>query len=123
MDKWRCILGVHNSRHGIDTGIITHTSTVHGCGGEVTTVSVPAEYMPFYSAPVTVFSDKHPLPPHTTTTLVDDDQEPCAVCYMNTRNLRFTPCGHTSICSACYVKLMCNKCPMCRTNIAAIEIV
>eukprot|EP01083_Nonionella_stella_P047067 125998_1 len=44
------------------------------------------------------------------------DNTLCVICYENSRNFVFMPCGHISCCQKCQVKLY--RCPTCRSFIA-----
>lgn len=62
------------------------------------------------------------LPPliGTVKTNVEDDQ--CILCYENAKNLTFSPCAHTVVCSECYSKLMKpRECPVCKQAIASLQ--
>jgi len=52
-------------------------------------------------------------------TNVEEDQ--CILCYENAKNLTFSPCAHTVMCSECYSKLIKpRECPVCKQAIASL---
>jgi len=48
-----------------------------------------------------------------------DEHENCSICYSNSKNCIFIPCGHRVACNGCSVNLK-NKCPVCRHKIETI---
>jgi len=80
-------------------------------------LAVASQPMPYYTA-----SSVLELPPSISTikTNVEDDQ--CIMCYENAKNLTFSPCAHTIVCSECYSKLMKpRECPVCKQAIASLH--
>ena len=53
----------------------------------------------------------------------DIEEEQCIICYSNKKNLRFLPCSHLIMCSACYNMLQKKKeCPVCKGNIESLGV-
>lgn len=48
---------------------------------------------------------------------VEKEPARCSVCYENMPSIRLTPCGHTRLCAACFIKLRNRVCPDCRAPI------
>ena len=48
-----------------------------------------------------------------------DEHENCSICYSNSKNCVFVPCGHRVACNGCSINLK-NKCPVCRHKIETI---
>jgi len=49
------------------------------------------------------------------------EESECVVCYDRTISTRLQPCGHVALCSICAYRLNPRKCPLCRSEISAIE--
>jgi Zinc finger, C3HC4 type (RING finger) len=62
-----------------------------------------------------------PLPPSLIVRKATCEEDKCAVCYENSRNIQFHGCKHTYTCSECYTRLPNpRECPICRQNIVFI---
>jgi hypothetical protein len=63
------------------------------------------------------------LPASLVLEQTDVEEEQCIMCYSNKKNLRFLPCAHLIMCSACYNMLEKKKeCPVCKGNIQSLGV-
>jgi len=63
------------------------------------------------------------IPQSVTLEQTDVEDDQCIMCYSNKKNLRFLPCAHLIMCSACYNKLQKKKeCPVCKGCITSLGI-
>ena len=79
----------------------------------------PTQPMPSYTTSSTI-----PLqwPPGISTVQTSVEEEQCILCYENAKNLTFGPCGHTVVCSECYIRLMKpRECPVCKQAIETLN--
>ena len=61
------------------------------------------------------------LPQSVTLEKTDIEDDQCIMCYSNKKNLRFLPCAHLIMCSACYNMLEKKKeCPVCKGCITSL---
>lgn len=77
--------------------------------------------MPSYSATA---SSAVPLqlPALTSAQKTNVEEDQCILCYENAKNLTFSPCAHTVVCSDCYTKLIKpRECPVCKQAILALR--
>jgi hypothetical protein len=78
----------------------------------------PTQPMPSYTTSSTIPLQ---LPPGISTMKTSVEEEQCILCYENAKNLTFGPCGHTVVCSECYIRLMKpRECPVCKQAIASL---
>lgn len=49
------------------------------------------------------------------------EESECVVCYDRAISTRLRPCGHVALCSECAARLRPRKCPLCRTNVDAVD--
>ena len=47
----------------------------------------------------------------------------CNICLVNSKRIAVFPCGHLSMCKACYDQLETYRCPDCKENITGSSIV
>jgi len=79
----------------------------------------PTQPMPSYT-----ISSAIPLqlPPGISTMKTSVEEEQCILCYENAKNLTFSPCAHTVVCSECYIRLMKpRECPVCKQAISSLR--
>jgi len=63
------------------------------------------------------------LPSSIVLEKTDVEEEQCIMCYSNKKNLRFLPCSHLIMCSACYNMLQKKKeCPVCKGCISSLGV-
>jgi len=63
------------------------------------------------------------LPASLVLEQTDVEEEQCIMCYSNKKNLRFLPCAHLIMCSACYNMLEKKKeCPVCKGDIQSLGV-
>ena len=61
------------------------------------------------------------LPPGIITQRTNVEEDQCILCYDNAKNLTFSPCAHTVMCSECYVQLIKpRECPVCKQAISSL---
>lgn len=79
----------------------------------------PTQPMPSYTTSSTIPLQ---LPPGISTVQTSVEEEQCILCYENAKNLTFGPCGHTVVCSECYIRLMKpRECPVCKQAIETLN--
>ena len=61
-----------------------------------------------------------PIDALVTREVVEENDPACCVCFRNTQNAVFKPCGHGEICCACAnaITRSTKICPLCRANVA-----
>jgi hypothetical protein len=63
------------------------------------------------------------LPSSLILEQTDVEEDQCIMCYSNKKNLRFLPCAHLIMCSACYNMLHKKKeCPVCKGCIESLGV-
>jgi len=63
------------------------------------------------------------LPSSLILEQTDVEEDQCIMCYSNKKNLRFLPCAHLIMCSACYNMLHKKKeCPVCKACIELLGV-
>ncbi len=66
------------------------------------------------------------IPPSSNVKEAKEGEDCCYVCRSNVPNAKFTPCGHSSICTVCADRLICSsasRCPLCRAAVTDYDIV
>lgn len=69
---------------------------------------------------------KRVLPKDHKCTEAKDDEKECAVCQNNRVDARLDPCGHTSLCVDCAVKIYNTakrECPLCKKSVERVDVV
>ena len=69
-----------------------------------------------------ILDNKINLPEGIEVIETNNSDEQCFFCATFKCNLLFKPCNHSMSCSDCYKKLPNNTCPLCKTEIIAINI-
>jgi hypothetical protein len=65
--------------------------------------------------------DGHEIPASITLEKTDVEEDQCIMCYSNKKNVRFLPCAHLIMCSACYNYLQKKReCPVCKGHIESL---
>jgi len=81
-------------------------------------VTPPTQPLPSYTSSSAIPLQ---LPPGISAVQTSVEEEQCILCYENAKNLTFSPCAHTVVCSECYIRLMKpRECPVCKQAIASL---
>jgi hypothetical protein len=123
-----------NDAHGTRVRICDHEGARAGFRGFYTRITMdpgiivtppqqhqqqPQQPMPSYTASSAVPLQ---LPPLISAVKTNVEEDQCILCYENAKNLRFSPCAHSIVCSECYVKLMKpRECPVCKQVIESLN--
>jgi hypothetical protein len=116
-----------NDAHGTRVRICDHEGARAGFRGFYTRITMdpgiivtpPQQPMPSYTASSAVPLQ---LPPLISAVKTNVEEDQCIMCYENAKNLRFSPCAHSIVCSECYVKLMKpRECPVCKQAIESLN--
>jgi hypothetical protein len=123
-----------NDAHGTRVRICDHEGARAGFRGFYTRITMdpgiivtpPQQHqqqqqppMPSYTASSAVPLQ---LPPLISAVKTNVEEDQCILCYENAKNLRFSPCAHSIVCSECYVKLMKpRECPVCKQVIESLN--
>jgi hypothetical protein len=121
-----------NDAHGTRVRICDHEGARAGFRGFYTRITMdpgiivtpPQQQqqqppMPSYTASSSVPLQ---LPPLISAVKTNVEEDQCILCYENVKNLRFSPCAHSIVCSECYVKLMKpRECPVCKQVIDSLN--
>ena len=123
-----------NDTHGTRVRICDHEGARAGFRGFYTRITMdpgiivtppqqhqqqPQQPMPSYTASSAVPLE---LPPLISAVKTNVEEDQCILCYENAKNLRFSPCAHSIVCSECYVKLMKpRECPVCKQVIESLN--
>jgi len=115
-----------NDAHGTRVRICDHEGARAGFRGFYTRITMdpgmivtPAQPAPSYTASSGVPLQ---LPPLISAQKTNVEEDQCIMCYENAKNLTFSPCAHTVVCSECYSKLMKpRECPVCKQAILALR--
>jgi hypothetical protein len=116
-----------NDAHGTRVRICDHEGARAGFRGFYTRITMdpgiivtpPQQPMPSYTASSAVPLQ---LPPLISAVKTNVDEDQCIMCYENAKNLRFSPCAHSIVCSECYLRLMKpRECPVCKQVIESLN--
>jgi hypothetical protein len=116
-----------NDAHGTRVRICDHEGARAGFRGFYTRITMdpgiivtpPQQPMPSYTASSAVPLQ---LPPLISAVKTNVDEDQCIMCYENAKNLRFSPCAHSIVCSECYLRLMKpRECPVCKQAIESLS--
>lgn len=124
-----------NDAHGTRVRICDHEGARAGFRGFYTRLTMdPGIIVTPPQQPQQLQQQQQPIPSYSASsavplqlplglvaqkTNVEEDQ--CILCYENAKNLTFSPCAHTVMCSECYVQLIKpRECPVCKQAIASL---
>ena len=121
-----------NDAHGTRVRICDHEGARAGFRGFYTRITMdpgiivtpPQQHQPQQPMPSYTASSAVPLqlPPLISAVKTNVEEDQCILCYENAKNLRFSPCAHSIVCSECYVKLMKpRECPVCKQVIESLN--
>jgi hypothetical protein len=126
-----------NDAHGTRVRICDHEGARAGFRGFYTRLTMdpgiivtppqqPQQQQQQQQQPIPSYSASSAVPLQLPTGLVAQktnvEEDQCILCYENAKNLTFSPCAHTVMCSECYVQLIKpRECPVCKQFIEALN--